>query len=436
MNTQIIANVDANNIQNNQDIYSKILKYLYLRNTKLPTPDKHIIIIPYGDWSKTGHISGEAISYLNFTDNSIIFLSEINDGEDIIIPDKNTSIKIQGFTNSSNESLVDNQILDNIYQKMDNVKIGNSFFENNSHFFSNIPLVIEASRIRKRGVPLCTPIFIGKKTNSQKLGLILKDLVQNNGKSIIINSMSLKYNINDNIRNEYYLDSIISSFLPEISFNLLDDNNVLLLSYLASYFKTPISPIGKGRCTSGEDIFEFKTFGLSKNKTYYDFDIYDINNRKKIWKNIVNSINNNKIINLNYEGCASISINEIHKNNVFYSKTIFEKGQDLGVSIYNAAINILDHAPIEDLENYFIEIKCIINLEHLSQYNLFSKKNQNKYNIIGFSDNNLIYMPVLHSVAKTIQNFSLDINNLYLCEELSISLPINIVLNFCEKNYP
>lgn len=436
MNTQINVNVDANIIQNNIEIYSQILKYLYLKNTRLPSPDKHIIVVPYGDWSKTGHISGEAISYLNFTDNSVIFLSELDDSDNVFTPSKNTSIKINGYTNSSNESFVDNQVLDNIGKNFDKVKIENDIFKNNPSYTSNIPLTIEASRIRKRGIPFCTPIFIGKKTDTKKLGLLLKNLVQKQGKSIVINSQSLQYKINNNFKSENYLDSIIGSFLPEASFNLLKDNNILLLNYLAHYFKTSIDPIGKGRYALDENIFEYKTFGLSKNKTYHDFNIYDINNRKNIWRNLINSINDNDFINLDYNGCCCIAINDICENKIFYSKIEFKNSQDLGLSIYNASKNLLDHAPIDKLEKYFIEIKCIINLEHLSEYRLFSRKNQNEYNIIGINKNNLIYIPVLHSIAKTVQNFSLDISDLYLCKELSISLPFNMFLNFCEIDYP
>ncbi len=434
MNTQIIANVNANIIQNNEGIYSQILKYLYLQNTRLPSPDKHVIITPFGDWSKTGHISGEAISYLNFADNSIIFLSELNEGEDIITPSKNTSIKINGYTNSSNESFIDNQIIDDIYNKIDNVQTNDKIFMENPSYLSNIPIVIEAARIRKRGTPFCTPIFIGKKINSQKLSLFLKDLIKKNGKSVIINSQSLQYKIGG--YGEKYLDSIVNSFLPEASFNLLNDASFLLLEYLAHYFKTPIHQISKGRYNLKDDVFEQKAFGLSKNKTYYDFNIYDINNRKKIWRVLINSITNKEPILLDYEGCSCICINDINENKTFYSKIEFKKGQDLGTSIYNAAVNLLDNAPVENLEKYFIEIKCIIDLENLSNYKLFSRKNQSEYNIIGINKDNLVYIPVLNSISKTIQNFSLDINSLYLCKELSISLPLNIILNFCEINYP
>lgn len=431
--SQIVANILPNMMpENPYDIISQAIKYLYLQRPKLPHPDVHAILTSSQEWYKCGHILGNAISRLSFPNNSVIFLLESKDVDNILVPPINSSIILPHSSILTDQILVDNNVINKINKNINCSNINSvSILEKNSLLFIGMPLVIEAARIRKRGFPLCTPILFGKNCNRANLILILQKIIEKDGIGLVI--------LNNNFiheKDDEFIKNIGLSFLPELFPLFFNDNynGITLLTYLAHIFKTSINIISEGKYIDNDKIFEDFSLGISKNKTYDILNINDINIREKIWKNVLNSIKNTKHIDLNLNGSALVKIRN-KKNKILYNKLSFDNSQDLGKAIWNASKDIFNDFDEEDLDNCFLDVTCIKNPESLCNIKKINQENVNKYNIIINDNNQPQNISIKENITKTIQDFDIDKSKSYLYQPFTISLPLNIILLLHDMDY-
>jgi len=414
--------------QTPQEIVSQAIKYLYLSNKQLPQPIYHAVLSPYHQWSKSGHILGDAIAHLNFPDNSVLFISEIDSDDGIILPSLNSSIVLPHSPILTNKILTDNKIIHDIEKYVPNSKIANNtgIFEQQTAPYIGIPLIIEAARIRKRGIPLCTPLLIGKNCDRVKLTFVLQNLITKHGTGIIILNNSLiskEHNI---------LKNISQSFIPEIFplFLNQDVSGMTLMTYLAHKFNNQIEIINEWKFSNNKEIFNTFTLGISKNKNYNDINVYNITFRKKIWANVINSLKNKDYINIGYKSGVVVNIKD-NEDKILLQKISLDFKYDLGESVWKISKNILNEIPGSDIDEYNLEIIPIINPESLFNYKNWNKINPEQYCIINETQN----INVIESISKTINNYDINVDNSFIYKPLKFSLPLNIILLLHDINF-
>lgn len=419
--------------QSAQEITNQANKYLFLSRPKLPNPNYHVILAHAQEWSKTGHILGNAISHLNFPDNSIIFLSEVNDDSTITLPDLNSSIVLPNSSTLLNQIFIDNYVVSNICKYIPDSIINTNIVSNSINPFIPIPFAIEAARIRKRGVPLCTPILFGNKCDKTKLAVILEQMIIKHGCGVVILNNGLQY---ENVQEyeKYLLEKISTSFLPEILPLFFPGNSsgLTLLTYLAHRFKSCLNIVCEGQYLDNNSIFTEIVLGISKNKNYDQFSLNNIGLRRKIWNNVLHSLKTLPYITIGCNGSCIIQIKH-PDNHVIYDNIIFDPDQDLGESIWKASKDLFDEFPECDTSKYFIDIINIINPEKVTD-KILNKYYSEEYLLI-FENGNVHNILIEDSIKKTKNKIDVDISESYVYKPYKISLPIDVILLLHDIDY-
>lgn len=440
-NTNIIANsIKRMTPYTSQEIINQSIKYLYLSVPRLPKPNFSVIVTPSLEWNKIGHIMGNSISNLNFPNNSVIFLYEIDDSNKIVLPPLNSSILFSDKSSTSIE--VDNNVINNILSiKGSEITNDLKIFENNSEVLSCMPFVTEVCRIRKRGAALCTPILFSKNCDRAKLTLVLKKLIEEKGVGVVIINNNLKYNIKDGRSTKDIIQNISLSFMPEIFPLFFDEkySGITLATYLAHKFNNSMDIIYEGRYNENNNIIESFSIGINKDKNYKKFNIYNINTRKNIWNNVINSFKQKSYIKIGNTGGSYIKVKNYNNNYIPYNKLSFNKMSDIGESIWNSANGIFDEFPDPDTSEYYLELAFINDIKNIKDIRNLDKKIPDKFNILSNEKTQHIFK-VEESINKTLNKFSISKDKAYLYEPETISLPLDVILflydiNIQEKKY-
>ena len=139
------------------DVVNHSLRYL-----KTDSDDQsrrcRVVLLPFGEWGDCGFSIGRGVASLDFPDNSILFLSIQRSGSPaILLPPSNSIVDCPGGSFPS----VDNGVIDYLHKNMGDVCSFSVDDIEDSEALLSLPMAVEASKMRRRGIPLCTPVVIG-----------------------------------------------------------------------------------------------------------------------------------------------------------------------------------------------------------------------------------------------------------------------------------
>jgi len=421
---------------------SQIIKYLYANSTQLATPKYKAIFTPTVEWRQYGHVLGNSIAQLNFPDNSVIFMTELEeDGDDFYLPEQNTQIVLPNSPNLTNQIMVDNTVLSTLKNAIPNSFIqGSAFFEKCSHPFVPMPFVTEISRIRKRGVPLCTPVLFQRNCDIQKLSNVLQYIIEKNGVGIVITDNNINYDLSNDEINQQTLYTLSSSLLIDAFAVLLPSYphvaSLQLLSYLAHRFHSQVEIAASGRTVQDGKVYETLTLGISKNNIINGFSFNNINIRRKIWGNVVAALKGYPTLPINYPCAVVLQIRSANGKEIFFRDVNIDSTEDLGASIWKAAQHLFED--FEELtDDMFIDVLCLDDFTVLNSPKALHR-NETKGNIIitNTAPLEMIMLNERENIARFIKESSVDADNCYITKPFIVSLPLLSLLDLHDIDYP
>lgn len=138
------------------DVMSSAVRLLRQGRTMLPKPRFRFISVPEVGWAKGGELLGTCAARLDAPDNSILILSLVEEsGETVMLPPPGSRIEV---SNNPDGIAVDDGLIDILQSVLRGTVISPAVFDDIVWPYPLIPLVVEASRTRRRGSPVCTPI--------------------------------------------------------------------------------------------------------------------------------------------------------------------------------------------------------------------------------------------------------------------------------------
>ena len=193
------------------DVVNHSIRYLKVNSD--PSSKHRIVLLPFGHWSDCGISIGRGIDSLDFPDNSIMFIDvRRSESPSITLPPSNSVIDCQWGPSPS----VDNGVIDHIYK---NIGSSCSFSIDDierSDVLVSLPMAIETSKMRRKGIPLCTPVIIGVPHGDDGWGdlpPILWEMIDGFGLGAIIHSKEMTIPKTDN--GSDLIKGSVSSLVPD-----------------------------------------------------------------------------------------------------------------------------------------------------------------------------------------------------------------------------
>ena len=144
--------------QNDSEVVSSAVRLLRQGRTMLPKPRFRFLSVPEVGWAEGGELLGTCAAQLDAPDNSIVLVSIVEDGHDaVILPPADGRITI---SNNPMGVSVDAGIIDILRSVLGVTETSADMFDRTPWPYPLIPLVVEASRTRRRGTPVCTPVGV------------------------------------------------------------------------------------------------------------------------------------------------------------------------------------------------------------------------------------------------------------------------------------
>jgi len=196
------------------DVVNHSLRYL-----KVDPDDQskrcRVVLLPFGEWGECGFSIGRGVASLDFPDNSVIFISMVrSESPRIVLPPSNSFIECPGGSIPS----VDNGVIDHLFHIMGDVCSFSVEEIEESESLLSLPMVVESSRMRRRGIPLCTPMIIGIPSGHDGWGDLsssLWEMMDGFGIGAVIHSPDISIPMTEDGGN--ILRSAVSSMVPSFS---------------------------------------------------------------------------------------------------------------------------------------------------------------------------------------------------------------------------
>ena len=140
------------------EIVSSAVRLLRQGRTMLPKPRFRFLSVPEIGWGEGGELLGTCAARLDAPDNSILLVSLVEDERDsVTLPPADGMIVVP---NNPSGVSVDGGLVRIIESILSMVEISPDVFGSSPWPYPLIPLVVEASRTRRRGTPVCTPMVV------------------------------------------------------------------------------------------------------------------------------------------------------------------------------------------------------------------------------------------------------------------------------------
>lgn len=188
------------------DVVNHSLRYLKIDSNQ--EEKFRIVLLPFGDWGDCGFAIGRGVDSLDFPDNSVLFISVHRAKETkVILPPSNSMMDCPGGSFPS----IDNGVIDFLC-KNTNHSFSVDWIEDSEAILS-LPMVIETSKMRRRGIPLCTPIIIEISDDEwNDIPSIIWEMMDGFGLGAVIHTSDMTIPMREN--GERILRSAVSSLAP------------------------------------------------------------------------------------------------------------------------------------------------------------------------------------------------------------------------------
>lgn len=172
-----------------EDARQAAAKYLHIVGLDLPRTTSRVLLVPEQSWDLCGHVIGPSIAHLNFQDNSVLFVATASWIDEPILPPFEAEISLPFFEETYR---IDDKAVEFLLEVIGGSRQDAQAMENAIGPFLSMPLVAEAATVRRRGLPLCTPLLVPFGwADLDSVGSVIAELVRKMGVSIVISSEML-----------------------------------------------------------------------------------------------------------------------------------------------------------------------------------------------------------------------------------------------------
>lgn len=190
-------------------------KYLHIVGLELPRITSKILLVPEQAWDHCGHVLGPSAAHLNFQDNSVLFIGTASWISGPVLPPFGSIISLPASPDRVYS--VDDKAIEFLLEGVGGSGQDGDAISNAIGPYLSMPLVAEAAIVRRRSIPLCTPMLIPCGwPDMSTMASLLAELVRGMGVSIIISSEMLAVLPDENPLSVMVPESI-SSLVPQFA---------------------------------------------------------------------------------------------------------------------------------------------------------------------------------------------------------------------------